>query len=253
MDLNSLYKYLSQKPTEDVKGMIRNGGNEGFEQEAYNYFEPKKILHDVYIIHFTNMEGYENIPNEGFKMGSSDVKNLAYSNGGVSGGKISFGFLLDNPYVEDYDLGYGDCALVFKTDGILAYHKIDGDDEVIFFNNSIKSDIHRLIFDDDERCWYCDDVPCGDLKNAINKAISKEKAIYNKNIKEMKQLVKINESQLQEIVAESVKKALSEIAKVSKKEKMPFDSKVDAKKKKAFNGKADRKAKKYPINTDEED
>lgn len=168
-ELQKLFNYLKQEPSVDV---MRMNGHTKLNQKAYNYFDPKAILHDVWIIHFTNLEGYEDIPQIGFNKGTTDLDKLAYSDGGVEGGKFNFGFLLDNPYIDNYDLGYGDCALIFKTDGVLAYHKIDHDDEVIFLNNNIKSDYYKLYwdeaYDDVPSGWYYDGERYDSLREAIN-------------------------------------------------------------------------------------
>ena len=212
--LRELFDYLSQKSEVDVIGKIKlNNGNEAFRQKAYNYFEPKAILHDVWVIHFTNLEGFEDIPENGFKYGESDIEKLAYTEGNgwkENKGEYGFALLLDDPYIDNYDLGYGDCALIFKTDGVLAYHKIDRDDELIFINSNIKSNYYQLIFDDDEGIWYIGDNPCGTLRDAVNiikKRIMTESKT-NKNMK--KNTIKLNESQLRKIVSESVKKVLKE-------------------------------------------
>lgn len=168
-ELQNLFNYLKQESTVDVMQM---NGHTKLNQKAYNYFVPKAILHDVWIIHFTNLKGYEDIPQIGFNRGTNNIDNLAYSRGGENGGKFNFGFLLDNPYIDNYDLGYGDCALIFKTDGVLAYHKIDNDDEVIFINNNIKSNYYELLwdeaYDDVPSGWYYEGERYDSLREAIN-------------------------------------------------------------------------------------
>lgn len=172
-ELEELFNYLKQDSTVNVTQMLKQKDTHPFSQKAYNYFEPKAILHDVWVIHFTNLEGYEDIPKNGFKYGENDINKLAYTSSETEG-KYSFALLLNNPYIDNYDFGYGDCALVFKTDGVLAYHKIDGDDELIFINSNINSKIYPLIFDEGpdedgkENTWHYDGKGYDTLRDAIN-------------------------------------------------------------------------------------
>ena len=121
--LIDLYNYLSQEPTDD----IYDGGQYGkgylnIKYKAYNYFEPKGIVHNVWAIHYTNLEGYEGIQSRGFRIGVSDYDALAYSQGYYNyepprKSGWNFALPIDNKYLGD-DLGYGDCGFIIKTEAI---------------------------------------------------------------------------------------------------------------------------------------
>lgn len=155
--LVDLYNYLSQEPTDD----IYDGGQYGkgyinTKYKAYNYFEPKGIVHNVWAIHYTNLEGYEGIMSRGFRIGVSDYDALAYSQSYYNNepprkSGWNFALPIDNKYLGD-DLGYGDCGFLIKTDGVRAYHKGSHDDEIIFQNCMVKEKI-PFIYDEDYDCW----------------------------------------------------------------------------------------------------
>ena len=155
--LVDLYNYLSQEPTDDIYDGGRYGkGYINTKYKAYNYFEPKGIVHNVWAIHYTNMEGYEGIKSRGFRIGVPDYDALAYSGDYYdyepprkSG--WNFALPIDNKYLGD-DLGYGDCGFIIKTDGVRAYHKGDKDDEIIFKGCMVKKK-YPFAYDGDYKCW----------------------------------------------------------------------------------------------------
>ena len=169
--LIDLFNYLSKEPTDD----IYDGGNHGkhyinTSYKAYNYFEPKGIVHNVWAIHFTNMEGYEGIKSRGFRIGVPNYDELAYSADYYdydTPRKSGWNFALpvDNKYLGE-DLGYGNCAFLIKTDGVRAYHKGDQDDEIIFKGCMVKKK-YPFIYDEDYECWilygYGENYQGGDL------------------------------------------------------------------------------------------
>ena len=154
--LTDLFKYLSQESTDD----IYDGGKYGksyinTQYKAYNYFEPKEIVHNAWAVHFTNVNAFEGILKDGFKLGTADLDKLAYSADYYDTRQKTegwnFALPIDNKYLGE-DLGYGDCAFLIKTDGVRAYHKGDGDDEIIFKNCMVKEKI-PFAYDEDYDCW----------------------------------------------------------------------------------------------------
>ena len=156
--LIDLYNYLSQEPTDDIYDGGQHGkGYLNINYKAYNYFEPKGIVHNVWAVHYTNLEGYEGIQSRGFRFGVSNYDALAYSQGHYNNNEQSrksgwsFALPIDNKYLGD-DLGYGDCGFIIKTDGVRAYHKGDKDDEIIFKGCMVKKKI-PFLYDEDYECW----------------------------------------------------------------------------------------------------
>ena len=155
--LIDLYNYLSQEPTDDIYDGGRYGkGHLNIKYKAYNYFEPKGIVHNVWAIHYTNLEGYEGIQSRGFRIGVSDYDALAYSQGYYNyepprKSGWNFAIPIDNKYLGE-DLGYGDCGFIIKTDGVRAYHKGDTDDEIIFKGCMVKKK-YPFVYDEDFNCW----------------------------------------------------------------------------------------------------
>lgn len=155
-DLQSLFAYLSQPQDTDLgQGMNRN-----LKAKAYNYFEPKGIVHDVWALHFTYNEVWEEIIANGFVHGCTDLDKLAYTdtkfdNEGNADMEANNGWCFALPVNGNYlgeDCGYGDCGFLIKTDGVLAYHKIDGDDEIIFKNDYVKKSI-PFTYEEDYGGW----------------------------------------------------------------------------------------------------
>lgn len=154
-ELENLYHYLSQEATDNIKD--KNGLNTNL--KAFNYFEPKGIVYNQWALHFTHLEAWEDIQNNGFRNGTINLDHLAYSNHyrnplnmeTVTDGGWLFAIPISNKYLGE-DCGYGDCGFLIRTDGVLAYHKGDGDDEIIFNNDCVKKSI-PFMFDEDEDDW----------------------------------------------------------------------------------------------------
>ena len=150
--LKELYAYLSKEATDD----IYDGGKQlNTMYKAYNYFEPRGIVHDVWAVHFTDVTSFEGIMAQGFKYGVSNFDELAYSANYYDTRQKSAGWCfalpIDNSYIGQ-DLGYGDCAFLIKTDGVRAYHKGDNDEEIIFRGDMVKECI-PFVYDEDYDCW----------------------------------------------------------------------------------------------------
>ena len=78
--LVDLFNYLSKEQTDDIYDGGKYGkGHINTNYKAYNYFEPKEIVHNIWAVHFTNMEGYEGITKRGFRIGVHNYDELAYS------------------------------------------------------------------------------------------------------------------------------------------------------------------------------
>ena len=160
--LVDLYNYLSQEPTDDIyDNGIYGKGYINTNYKAYNYFEPKSIVHNVWAIHYTNVEGLEGIQKRGFRIGVSDNDALAYSreyynNEPPRKSGWNFALPIDNKYLGE-DLGYGDCGFVIKTDGVRAYHKGDHDDEIMFKGCMVKKK-YPFVYDEDYDCWILYDM-----------------------------------------------------------------------------------------------
>lgn len=151
-DLQSLLTYLSQGQDTDI--------NRNISAKAYNYFEPKGIVHDVWALHYTYSEVWENIIENGFVHGCTDLDKLAYTDSkfdseGNADTEPNNGWCFALPINGKYlgeDCGYGDCGFLIKTDGVLAFHKIDGDDEIIFKNENVKQCI-PFSYEEDYGGW----------------------------------------------------------------------------------------------------
>lgn len=122
---------------------------------AYYYFRDTTPVKDVWCVHFTNMEAWNDIKEHGFRIGTTDWTKLAYSYRQEEKGPNGWNFALpvDNKYLGD-DRGYGDCGFLLRTDGVRAYHKIDRDWEIIFKGDMVKEMI-PFIYDDDQQVWMC--------------------------------------------------------------------------------------------------
>jgi len=151
--LRDLFDYLSQEPTDDI---YDNDGSLNPLYKAYNYFEPKAIVRDEWCVHFTNAEGYEGINKDGFVIGVSNYDELAYSatyygDGTKRGAGWNFALPVDAEYLGE-DRGYGDFGFVLCTDGVRAYHRGDGNDEIIFQGCHVKKKV-PFYYDDEYDCW----------------------------------------------------------------------------------------------------
>lgn len=151
--LENLFAYLSQEPTNDIYDGNGKGAYINTTYPAFNYFNPKGIVHNVWAVHYTNLEGFEGIQEKGFLSGLKDYDRLAYSDGYGANRSYGWSFTLpiDSHYIGD-DLGYGDCGFIILTDGVRAYHKGDGDDEIIFRGCHVKK-MYPFVYEDDYDCW----------------------------------------------------------------------------------------------------
>ena len=147
-----LAKYLNRPATVNVKA----SGRTGLKHPAYNYFTDAHVVNGVWAVHFTGLEAFEDIQESGFKNGTRTLDNLAYSANYSDSKRGKLGWLfalpLDCPYLDNYDLGYGDCGFLIKTNGVRARHIVDGDDEILFRGRDVLEKI-PIIFDEDYDRW----------------------------------------------------------------------------------------------------
>lgn len=170
--LQELYDYLSLDDNQDIHDVDANGRKiPNLTRKAHNYFIPKGIVKDVWAVHFTNVESYEGIIQNGFSIGVTDFDKLAYSGGieNAQEGGWCFALPLDNDYLGE-DCGYGDCGFIIKTDGVRAFHKGDNDDEIIFKDENVKEKI-PFVYDEDFECWILTDEE--DIDYDIDKQLPK--------------------------------------------------------------------------------
>ena len=159
-----LFNYLKREP----KITSCEHGNTNL--PSYCYFIPKNIVNNFMCVHFTNMESYHNIKDLGFIVGTHDITKLGYSSeskGDVGSDVWNFALPINSKYVSNYDLGYGDCGFIISTDGVLAHHIVDNDDEVIFTDKDVHS-IVPIIYDDEKRLWFIDDDKNRDINGFKN-------------------------------------------------------------------------------------
>lgn len=158
-EFKELIEYLSQKPTEnfrDEKDRIKTTG-----LKSYNYIDPLGVVNDVYALHFTNLEAYEEILEDGFKGGICDFDRLAYSDAiynrddSCTDG-FFFALPIDGEYIGE-DVMYGDCGFIVKLNSaLLTFHHGDGDKELIFKRSNVV-DMIGFMFDEDYSCWCLTD------------------------------------------------------------------------------------------------
>jgi len=176
--LEELKNYLSQNSNKEIK-QLDNSLNTSY--EAYNYFDNPIIVHDIWAIHYTSLECWEEILKNGFK-GTLDYNSLGYTHqykNDISDKGWCFALPIDNDYIGN-DRGYGDIALLIKTDGVRVFHKGDHDYEIIF-NNSCVKECYSFIYEDDYNCWSL--INDNNLKININK-INKYGGYYLSDIKQ---------------------------------------------------------------------
>lgn len=152
-DHAALAKYLNQAP----KGNIRpDGMHLDTSLPAYNYFENAREVHGEWAVSFTGLESWEKIRENGFDNGTLDIGSLAYSQNYPDGKRGKDGWLfalpLDCQYLDHYDLGYGDCGFIIKTDGVRTRHLGDTDDEILFRAKDVSVKV-PIIFEEDYHKW----------------------------------------------------------------------------------------------------
>ena len=151
-ELNALVKYLNKTPDQDIKD---ENGYLTTACKAYNYFKDARKVHSHWAVHFTSAEVYPKIKKSGFSHGTSILDHLAYTSQ-YPGHRTQQGWLfalpVDTAYLKHYDMAYGDCAFLIKTDGVIAKHVGERDVELLYRRKDVKTTI-PFYFDNDEKKW----------------------------------------------------------------------------------------------------
>lgn len=169
-EMVKLVEYLNQPantPIHTSFGVLMTGC------KAFNYFENASIKEGMWGVHFTNLEAFYYIKDDGFSNGTTNLDQLAYT-GNYEGGRGKNGWFfalpLDSKYLKSYDMGYGDYGFLIKTDCVLVDHLGDADTEMLFRG----SDVIEMIpfyYDDESDRWisYSDGAEYGSLEELIAK------------------------------------------------------------------------------------
>jgi len=150
-----LVDYLNQMATEQIRD---KEGNPVTTHKAFNYFENAEVKEGMWGVHFTNLEAYQKIMIRGFSRGTANLDRLAYT-GHATGKRRKDGWLfalpIDSDYLKEYDLGYGDCCFLIKTDCVLVKHLVDDDTEMLFRGKDVSTMI-PFQYDEEFDYWVCD-------------------------------------------------------------------------------------------------
>ena len=143
--------------------MRKYESNYGFYDKgpSWMYMDSAEQIHNEWLIHFSNHA--DQISWRGFKHGTNDFENLAYSNAGETDGKwegYDFAYALDD--VGRYAFSsrgmygripkYGREAVIFRASGVKLWHHGDQEPQVIFYGPSAK-DIIYLRYDEEIHEW----------------------------------------------------------------------------------------------------
>lgn len=165
-----LVEYLNQPATEQIHnsyGVLMTG------RKAFNYFENASIKEGMWGVHFTYLEPFYYILEEGFSNGTTNLDQLAYT-GNYEGGRGKDGWFfalpLDSKYLKSYDMGYGDYGFLIKTDCVLVDHLGDGDSEMLFRGKDVSTMI-PFMYDEEAEVWKTevDGAEYGSLEELIAK------------------------------------------------------------------------------------
>ncbi len=165
-----LVEYLNQPaatPIHNSDGVLMTG------RKAFNYFENASIKEGMWGVHFTYLEPFYYILEEGFSNGTTNLDQLAYT-GNYEGGRGKDGWFfalpLDSKYLKSYDMGYGDYGFLIKTDCVLVDHLGDGDREMLFRGRDVIEKI-PFYYDEDTEMWisHSDQAEYGTLEELIAK------------------------------------------------------------------------------------
>lgn len=169
-DMVKLVEYLNQPantPIHTSFGVMKTGC------KAFNYFDNASIKEGMWGVHFTNLEAFYYIKEEGFSNGTTKLDQLAYT-GNYEGGRGKDGWLfalpVDSEYLKSYDMGYGDYGFLIKTDCVLVDHLGDGDTEMLFRGRDVSTMI-PFQYDEDAEVWITEDdgAEYGSLEELIAK------------------------------------------------------------------------------------
>lgn len=174
--MKKLEAYLNKKRDTDIKD---DDGYLTTAKKAYNYFENARMVHDHWAVHFTSEEIYSKIKKSGFSHGTSDLDHLAYTSQ-YPGRRTKQGWLfalpVDTAYLKHYDMAYGDCAFLIKSDGVIAKHVGERDVEMLFRRKDVKETI-PFYYDRDSKKWVVEEdgrkpKPYGTIGEIVEKYAS---------------------------------------------------------------------------------
>lgn len=157
-----LNEYLSKKGTAIWKRFRNNGigdqygdrtdfrkfvrkqskNEKGKKHNAEIYFQPLRVVHNEWLIHFTGEKEMQNIVANGFK--GSKLSTTPYSTAQKSNRVgYNYAFLLSdivNGDAEGREVYNFVCnnAVIFKCNGVLGYHYGDKNRQVIFYGGDVK-------------------------------------------------------------------------------------------------------------------
>ena len=150
--MRRLEKYLNRKPDADIKD---EDGYLTTSEKAYNYFKDARMVGDHWAVHFTSGEVYPKILKNGFSHGTSVLDHLAYTSQ-YPGRRTKQGWLfalpIDTAYLKHYDMAYGECAFLIKTDGVIAKHVGERDVEMLFRRKDVKETV-PFRYDREKKKW----------------------------------------------------------------------------------------------------
>lgn len=114
------------------------------------YFQPLKVLHNEWLVHFCPLEQAKNIVKNGFK--GCALSKTPYSSGNHSNRVgFNYAFLLSEVDGNDgeFDVSrfYTSSGVIFKANGILGYHYGDKNRQVIFHGRDVRN---ALYFDNNK-------------------------------------------------------------------------------------------------------
>ena len=165
--LSGNYSFIKK----DLINYLTNYANENYlDAPAWLFMENPSYVNNEWLIHFSD-NAYD-IAINGFKYGTPEYEEIAYSGAGDIKNKYGegydFAYLLDefgNYYRSDrayeYKPKYGSEAVIFRANGIRLYHYGDGEYQVIFWGPSAKDLIY--IEYDDEYSWCIKSLKNGNI------------------------------------------------------------------------------------------
>jgi hypothetical protein len=124
---------------------------------SWLYMDYPKQIHNEWLIHFS--DNANQVSWRGFKHGTCEFENLAYSNAGEIDGKwegYDFAYTLYDASRYAFDRSrpkYGREAVIFRASGVKLWHHGDQEEQVIFYGPSAK-DIIYLRYDNETGDWY---------------------------------------------------------------------------------------------------
>ena len=128
---------------------------------SWLHMDNPRMIRNKWLIHFSNNAA--NIAWKGFKHGTTEFEDLAYSNAGETSGKYEgYDFAYDLDDFQSYCYTgrgyhptpkYGKEAVIFRASGVKLWHYGDNEDQVIFYGPSAK-DIIYLEFNDETDEWH---------------------------------------------------------------------------------------------------